>query len=102
MNIYYYSYITDTVVGSNVSLFLLSIIFPIGNILIALPLAPGGLGVGHLAFDSLFQLIGIKDGANIFNLVFVINMSLNLLGAIPYFLMKKDLPQTKDLDLVGN
>ncbi len=44
------------------SFFSLFSIFPIGMLLTALPLAPGGLGVGHLAFEKLYQLIGLSEG----------------------------------------
>lgn len=66
-------------------------IFPVGFLAAALPIAPGGLGVGHLAFDQLFALIGISDGANIYNCVFLGQSVLNLLGLIPYMLLKKDI-----------
>ena len=33
-------------------------IMPIGLITISIPLAPGGIGVGHVAFDYLYHLIG--------------------------------------------
>lgn len=64
-------------------------IFPVGFLASALPIAPGGLGVGHLAFDQLFALIGINQGANIYNCVFLGQSLLNLLGVIPYLLLKK-------------
>ena len=62
---------------------------PIGMISIAVPISPAGLGVGHVIFDKLFQLVNIKGGASLFNLYFVITVSTNLLGVIPYLLSKK-------------
>jgi uncharacterized protein (TIRG00374 family) len=64
-------------------------IFPLGFLAAALPIAPGGLGVGHLAFEQLFALIGVANGANIYNCVFLGQSALNLLGVIPYLLLKK-------------
>lgn len=64
-------------------------IFPVGFLASALPIAPGGLGVGHLVFDQLFAIIGIAHGANIYNCVFLSQTSLNLLGFIPYVFLKK-------------
>lgn len=71
-------------------------IFPIGFILSALPIAPGGLGVGHLAFDQLFAIIGIVGGANIYNCVFIGQSTLNLLGFIPYLSIRKEKEKDKE------
>lgn len=59
-------------------------IMPIGLITIALPIAPGGVGVGHLAFGELYRYVGISEGADIFNLYVIIQLSVFLLGVIPY------------------
>lgn len=64
-------------------------IFPVGFLISALPIAPGGLGVGHLAFDQLFNIIGIDKGANIYNCIFLGQTFMNLLGLFPYLLLKK-------------
>lgn len=61
---------------------------PIGLIATAIPISPGGLGVGHVLFANLFSLINITNGASLFNLYFLINLTHNLLGAIPYLMMK--------------
>ena len=61
-------------------------IMPIGLITIALPIAPGGIGVGHVAFESLYQFVGVSGGADIFNLFIIIQLSVFLLGVIPYLL----------------
>ncbi len=43
-------------------------LMPIGLISVALPIAPGGIGIGHIAFDSPYQITGLFGGADIFNL----------------------------------
>ncbi len=73
-------------------------IFPLGFIAAALPISPGGLGVGHLAFHQLFGLIGIANGATLFNFVFIGQNALNLLGVIPYMLLKKEREKSKHED----
>lgn len=65
-------------------------VFPMGFIAAALPISPGGLGVGHLAFEQLLAIVGIANGANIYNCVFLGQSVLNLLGFIPYLFLKKD------------
>lgn len=70
---------------------LLATILPLGILTTAIPISPGGLGLGHVAFENLFQLIGLKNGANVFNIIFFGNLFLNLLGSIPYLFLKKEL-----------
>ncbi len=74
---------------SNKMNFIQSLAFiPIGNMTLALPIAPSGLGVGHAIFQKLFELSGIDNGASLFNLYFVVNLAVNLLGVIPYMVSK--------------
>ena len=61
---------------------------PLGLMTLALPVAPSGLGVGHAIFQKLFEFSGIMNGASLFNLYFVVTLSLNVLGVIPYLLNK--------------
>lgn len=61
---------------------------PIGLMTLALPIAPGGLGVGHAIFQKLFELSSITNGASLFNLYFVITMIVNIFGVIPYLMTK--------------
>jgi uncharacterized protein (TIRG00374 family) len=68
---------------------LLAPIFPFGILATAIPLAPGGLGVGHAVFDQLFALVGLPGGANVFTAYAVSQLVLNLLGFIPYLALKK-------------
>ena len=60
-------------------------IMPIGLITTAIPIAPGGIGIGHAVFETLYMLIGISGGADIFNLFIVIQLAVYLLGGIVYF-----------------
>lgn len=62
------------------------IIMPLGLIVVALPITPGGVGVGHLAFGELYRYVGISEGADIFNLFIIVQLTVFLLGVIPYLL----------------
>ncbi len=64
-------------------------IFPLGILSTALPLAPGGLGVGHLAFEKLFVLVGLSKGANVANAYMLSLLTLNLLGIFSYLKYKR-------------
>ena len=65
-------------------------IMPIGLITIAIPVAPGGIGVGHVAFDTLYQMVGVSGGADIFNLFVIIQLSVYLLGGVIYFIYNNE------------
>jgi hypothetical protein len=65
----------------------------------ALPLAPGGLGVGHVAFDKLFAMVGLQGGANVFNVMVLTQLALNLLGVFPYLLYRRAAVRVSDIDL---
>ena len=64
-------------------------IMPIGFISVAIPISPGGIGVGHVAFESLYSIVGISGGANIFNLFLITQLMINLLGGIVYLVYKR-------------
>ncbi len=42
---------------------LMGMVIPIGLLANALPLTPGGLGVGEAAFDTLFEMLNLSGGA---------------------------------------
>jgi uncharacterized membrane protein YbhN (UPF0104 family) len=68
---------------------LLFSVIPIGQTSAALPISPGGLGVGHIVFDRLFSFIHQAQGASLFNLSWMMIFCTNLLGLIPYLFSKK-------------
>jgi uncharacterized protein (TIRG00374 family) len=86
--IMFYWYVASVVTGRALSLDMQALIVPIGALITAVPISPGGLGVGHAAFERLYALIGISDGANIFNIIIIGQMAMNLLGSIPYLLLR--------------
>lgn len=75
----------------DVSIFNLMAVIPIALIGAALPIAPAGLGVGHVLFDNLFRMLNIDNGASLFNLSFVTNIFISLFGIFPYLILKSDL-----------
>ena len=59
-------------------------------IITAIPISPGGLGVGHAAFEKIFQYFTVMNGANLFNIYWIVFILNNLLGIILiYFYQKK-------------
>lgn len=70
-------------------------ILPIGFIGSALPISPGGLGVGHVLFDNLFKLVQVYNGASLYNLYFIGNVLVCLVGLIPYLFERKNIAPSK-------
>ena len=57
---------------------------PLGLMVTAIPIAPAGLGVGQVAFLSLFRMLGVYQGANLFTLYMASYVMINLSGAFLY------------------
>lgn len=89
LGIAYYWYTTVEMTGQTPGISEFLIVLPFGMIATVIPIAPGGLGVGHVAFDKLFSLIGLAGGANVFNVIALGQLALNLTGIVPYLLMRK-------------
>jgi uncharacterized protein (TIRG00374 family) len=64
-------------------------VFPLGVLTMILPIAPAGLGVGHVAFERLFAMIGLHDGATVFNVYLIGQLAPCLLGVIPYLALRR-------------
>lgn len=60
---------------------------PLGLITTMIPISPQGLGVGHAMFQELFSYFHINNGASLFNIYFIISVSVNLSGVIPYLFL---------------
>jgi uncharacterized protein (TIRG00374 family) len=60
---------------------------PIGLLVNAIPLSPGGLGIGENAFELLYRTIGGRNGANSFLLARVFIYSPAIVGLV-YVLMR--------------
>lgn len=54
-----------------------------------LPLTPANLGVGHVAFDRLYELVERADGANVYNFYFLAKILFKLSGAIGWVLLRR-------------
>jgi uncharacterized protein (TIRG00374 family) len=64
------------------------VVIPLGLLITAIPIAPGGIGTGNLAFAYLFKLIGSERGADIYSLLAIFNIGFNLLGGLVYLRFK--------------
>jgi uncharacterized protein (TIRG00374 family) len=85
----YALYLTRLLTGGDPTLNVFATVYSVGTITTAVPLAPGGLGVGHAAFARLFEMVGLTGGANVFNVLAFGQLALNLVGLLPYLLYKR-------------
>ena len=89
LNVFTIWLITRPFYPTDIPLSLLFSIVPIGLISVAIPISPAGAGVGHFLFEKLFSLLGVSNGASLFNLHFLMILIVNILGVIPFLLKKK-------------
>lgn len=68
------------------------LIMPLGLITTAIPVAPGGAGLGHAAFDQLYGLFGAIGGADVFNFYMVIQLLGFAPGGLIYLKLSRNLP----------
>lgn len=62
----------------------LCVMVPMGEIVNCLPITPGGLGVGETAFNALFNIVGLRGGAEALLCWRVWNALVGMLGLVFY------------------
>lgn len=67
-------------VGSGLSLMQVTAVSPVGLLANALPISPGGIGVGEKSFDVLFNLVGGTGGGTTFLITRIFMYSPALIG----------------------
>jgi uncharacterized protein (TIRG00374 family) len=90
----FFMLLTHSLVGQ-LSYAAVATVFPLGLLSLLLPLSPAGLGVGHVAFQRLFEAIGLEGGATVFNVYLLGQIAPCLLGVFPFLSLKRrgELPQ---------
>ena len=86
--------LTSPFFGKELALLDIFTFIPMGMMVVAVPISPSGMGVGHAAFEKLFELFGVMGGANLFNTFWVVILCNNLIGIIPYLFLGKKTRQT--------
>lgn len=81
--------LSTAITGLDVSPWTLASVFPLGMLTVILPISLAGIGVGHVAFDRLFAIIGLHGGATVFNVYLIGQLAPCLLGAIPYLALRR-------------
>jgi uncharacterized membrane protein YbhN (UPF0104 family) len=71
-----------TALGLDIPLVSYFVLVPLGLMVTAIPISPGGLGVGQVAFLGLFQMVGTAQGANLITLYMAAYALVNVSGAL--------------------
>jgi hypothetical protein len=64
-------------------------VYPLGMFTLLVPISYSGFGVGHVAFDRLFLLLGTGGGATVFNVYLIGQTAPCLLGVVPYLTLRR-------------
>ncbi len=88
ISIAYFTLLTSMLTTTPADYGLVATVFPIGLLSIVLPVSPAGMGVGHVVFEQLYQLVGLTGGATIFNVFLIGQITPAVLGAIPYLILR--------------
>ncbi|MEO5970009.1 MAG: lysylphosphatidylglycerol synthase transmembrane domain-containing protein [Bdellovibrionia bacterium] len=69
---------------TQIALLSLYVILGMGLLITAIPIAPGGIGTGNVAFLYLFHLIGSERGADVYSLFAMVNLFIGSIGGLVY------------------
>ena len=87
--IVFFTVLTRALLSEQVPFSSIATVYPLGILTMILPISPAGLGVGHVAFDRLFTMIGLHDGATVFNVYLIGILAPCLLGVFPYLALRR-------------
>jgi uncharacterized protein (TIRG00374 family) len=85
----FFTVLTRVLLSEDVPFSSVATVYPLGILTMVLPISPAGLGVGHVAFDRLFTMIGLHDGATVFNVYLIGVLAPCLLGVFPYLAFRR-------------
>jgi uncharacterized protein (TIRG00374 family) len=71
----------------------LFVVVPLGLLVTAVPVLPGGVGTGHAAFSFFFQLLGSARGADVFNYNVLSQLFFGGIGGLVYLRFKAKSPE---------
>lgn len=90
LGIGFFTVLVRALAGHDVGFSEMATVYPLGILTLILPISPSGLGVGHVAFDKLFDAIGLSGGATVFNVYLLGTIAPYLAGFVPYLALKRE------------
>jgi uncharacterized membrane protein YbhN (UPF0104 family) len=67
----------------------MGMVMPLGFLANAIPITPGGLGVGEAAFEQLFSMVGLGGGAEVLIAWRVLMLGISMAGLVFYIRGRK-------------
>jgi uncharacterized membrane protein YbhN (UPF0104 family) len=74
------------------------VVIPLGLLVAAVPIMPGGIGTGHAAFSFFYALLGSQRGADVFSLYVLFKLLEGGLGGLVYLGFRAKEPLPEDLE----
>jgi len=68
------------------------VVSPLGMLVTAVPVLPGGVGTGHAAFSFFFRLIDSQRGADVFSFFVIAQLLIGAFGGLLYLRFKANNP----------
>lgn len=81
--------LTAAITAQDASVAGVASVYPVGMLTLVVPISYAGIGVGHVAFERLFAIIGLGGGATVFNVFLIGQTTPCLLGALPYLALRR-------------
>lgn len=93
--------LATAITDQDVSVSTIASVYPVGILSMMLPISHAGFGVGHLAFDKLFALVGLHGGATVLNVYLIGVTTPALLGVFPYLLLRREAAPPTEAELAA-
>lgn len=90
VGVVWFAELATVISGADVSVSSMASVYPLGMLSTLLPISYAGFGVGHVAFEQLFELVGLHGGATVLNVYLVGLTAPCLVGVIPYLALRRD------------
>jgi uncharacterized protein (TIRG00374 family) len=102
--IVWFSTLASAITAQDIPVSSMTSVYPLGILTMMLPVSYAGFGVGHVAFDQLFAMVGLAGGATVLNVYLIGQTVPCLVGVLPYLTLKRDaaLPTSGSLAHAGS
>lgn len=80
---------------------LVASLYPLGMLTVVIPISYAGIGVGHVAFEQLFALVGLSGGATAFNLYLIGQTAPCLAGVLPFLTLRRAAPPPTEAEIAA-
>jgi hypothetical protein len=90
IGVIWFATLATAITAQDISVSSMASVYPIGMLSTLLPISWSGFGIGHVAFEELFAMVGLHGGATVLNVYLVGLTTPCLFGVIPYLAMRRE------------